>query len=521
MTAYLLGIDLGGTGAKAGIFTLDGGLVGYGYTEYAMISRLPGQAEHDAEGWWQATTRAVRQALSGVPPSAILAVGVGCTNGLVAVDRVGQPLRPAIMLWDQRSLPEVARIRAALGEAEVQTVTGNPVAPGAYSLPTLLWLMHHEPDTYAAAHKLMVPGGYLVARLTGKFTIDHSRACTTLLFDIQRLSWHEPFLSAFGIAAEKLPEPVPSQAVAGRVSAKAAAETGLLPGTPVMAGCMDTLGAALGAGVIEPGQGFIIMGTAARVATTLAEPNFDHRLMNCTHFQAGHWLALGALNGVGSSLRWVRDQLGQAEQVTANATGLDVYDLLTAQAALAPPGSKGLIYLPYLAGERTPIWDPYARGVLFGLTLGHQRADVLRAVLEGAAMALRQAVELLEATSGQRLNCLRVGGAAAASRVWMQIIADVLGRPIVGLTTAHSEVLGAALLAGVGAGAYSDFAEARQASARGDTLYESQPSAQAAYDQLYPIYTELYPAVKPYFERIAHLDLPQVWVTPSDNHAQR
>lgn len=519
LTAYLLGVDLGGTGAKAGVFTLEGRCVGSGYREYHMLSRLPGQAEHDAEGWWQATVSAIRSALCGIRPNDIFAVGVGCTNGLVAVDRHGCPLRPAIMLWDQRSLPEVAHIRATLGEDQVLAVTGNPVAPGAYALPTLLWLKHHEPDTYLAAHKLMAPGGYLVARLTGEFTIDYSRACTTLLFDIRSHAWHLPFLEALDIAPDKLPRPMPSQNVAGTISAEAAAATGLAVGTPVIAGCMDTLGAALGAGVVEPGEGFIIMGTAARVATAITEPRFDQRLMHCTHLQPDRWLALGALNGVGSSLRWVRDHFGQLEQSVASLTGMDVYDLLTAQAKLAPPASKGLIYLPYLAGERTPIWDPYARGVFFGVTLGHGRPEFLRAVLEGAAMAIRQAVELLEGTSDLRLRSLRLGGAAAASAVWVQIIADVLGKPVVSLAREHSEVLGAALLAGVGTGAYANLAAALSAASTGDQVYEPEPTAHSAYNHLYPVYTELYPNLKPYFERIAHLDLPQVWVTQRGNYA--
>ena len=207
---YLLGIDIGGTGSKAGVFTLDGKLVGTGYGEYQMISTVPGQAEHDAEAWWLSTVKAVREAIRGVPPDEILAIGIGCTNGLVAVDRQGKPLRPAIMLWDQRALPEVDRIKNVLDADTVFQITGNPVAPGAYSLPTILWLKHHEPETFQAAHKLMVPGGYLVARFTGEFTIDYSRASTTLLFDIRKKEWHRPFLEALDIPVEKLPRPEPS-----------------------------------------------------------------------------------------------------------------------------------------------------------------------------------------------------------------------------------------------------------------------------------------------------------------------
>ena len=375
---YLLGIDIGGTGVKAGLFTLQGVPSGQGYAEYEMISRLPGQAEHDAEEWWQATVDAVRQAIRHCSARQIQAIGIGCTNGLIAVDRQARPLRPAIMLWDQRSLAEVETIRQTLGQDVVFDVTGNPVAPGAYSLPTILWLMRQEPDIFRRAHKLMVPGGYLVARLTGKFTIDFSRASTTLLFDIRRKEWHRPFLDALGIPVEKLPAPMSSDQIAGTITTAAAESTGLKAGTPVIAGCMDTVGASIGAGVTEPGQCFVIMGTAARVATPLSQPSFDSRFMNCTHILPDNWLAIGAVNGVGSSLRWIRDNFGQVENQRARWDGTDVYDLITEQAALSTPGSKGLIFLPYISGERTPIWDPYARAVFLGITLAHNRNDFLR-----------------------------------------------------------------------------------------------------------------------------------------------
>jgi xylulokinase len=514
---YLLGIDIGGTGSKAGVFTLDGRLVGEGYGECRMISTLPGQAEHDAEAWWLATVRAIRQAIRNVSSAEIAVVGVGCTNGLIAVDRQCRPLRPALMLWDQRALPQVERIREVLGADRVFEITGNPVAPGAYSLPTILWLQQHEPEVFAAAHKLMVPGGYLVARLTGQFTIDHSRACTTLLFDIRRRRWHDQFLKDLQIPVEKLPTPLASEALAGEVTDMAAELTGLKTGTPVIAGCMDTIGASLGSGVTEPGECFVIMGTAARVCCPLDKPTFDRRFMNSTHVATDRWAAIGAINGVGSSLRWVRDTFGQAEQLAADADGRNVYGLLTAQAKLAPPGSKGLVFLPYISGERTPIWDPYARGVFFGVTLGHTRSDFLRSVLEGAAFAIRQVIGILEADAGMDIQQLRIGGAAAASDVWMQIIADVLGKKVVSLTHAHTEVLGAALVAAIGVGAYPDVTAALAQVVETGRVYRPNERAHAAYDELFPIYEELYPSVAPYFRRLAHLDLPQVWISQEGN----
>jgi xylulokinase len=509
---YLLGIDIGGTGAKAGVFTLEGQAVGSGYAEYSMVSHVPGQAEHDAEHWWQCTLSAIHKATRAIDTNDILAIGVGCTNGLIAIDRAGKPIRPAIMLWDQRALPEVERIHSVLGSQEVFDVTGNPVAPGAYSLPTILWLMHNEPETFQRIHKLMVPGGYIVGRLTGEYTIDHSRACTTLLFDIRRKAWHTPFLDALDIPAEMLPHPLASQDIAGNVTRDAAELTGLREGTPVIAGCMDTLSASIGSGIVRPGGCFLIMGTATRLGSPLDQPSFDPRFMNCTHVLPGNWLTLGAMNGVGSSLRWLRDNFGQMEQLTARRTGQDVYDLLTAQAGNSPPGSKGLIYLPYISGERTPLWDPYARAVFFGITLGHNRDDFLRAALEGAAYAIRHVVEIMEAERNIPVNTLRIGGAAARSTIWNQIIANVLGKTVFSVEASHIEVHGAAILAGIGSGVYPNYPEGLEELIRISRAFPPDPAIHAEYNQLFPIFKELYPSARPFYERLAKADVSKVWV---------
>jgi len=509
---YLLGIDLGGSGVKVGVFTPEGHIHNEGYHEYQMVSTVPGQAEHNAETWWYATVKAVRKAISIVAVEDIIAIGIGCTNGLIAVNELGEPLRPAIMLWDQRTLPEVERIKNVLDTDTVFQITGNPVAPGAFSLPTILWLKRNEKEIFDAAYKLMVPGGYLVARLTREFTIDYSRASTTLLFDIIKKKWHQPFLKAFDISEEKLPRPVPSDEIVGNISAEAANLTGLKEGTPVIAGCMDTIGASIGSGVIDEGECFIIMGTAARVSGPLATAAFDRRFMNCTSAVPNRWQYIGAINGVGSSLRWVRDNFGHIEQKVADFSGQNVYDLITAQAAQAPPGSKGLVFLPYVSGERTPIWNPYARGVFFGITLAHNRNDFFRSVLEGASFAIRHVIEILESEIGLDIQQIKIGGAAASNILWNQIISDVLGKRVISLTQSHTEVLGAAVLAGVSLGVYSDLYDAIDKTLTLGKDFEPNSKAHHAYNQLYPIYKRLYDEIKDHFEEIARMDLPQVWI---------
>jgi len=510
---YLLGIDIGGTGTKAGVFDVKGHVVGTGYGEYKMISTMPGQAEHDAEAWWLANIKAIRDAIAGINPAQIKGIGIGCTNGLIAVDIEGIPIRPAIMLWDQRALPEVDRIRELLGDEEVLKITGNPIAPGAFSLPTILWLKNQEPELFEKTHKLMVPGGYLVARMTGKFSIDFSRASTTLLFDIRKRQWHRPFLKKLGIPETKLPTPAPCDKVVGHITPEIAKLTGLLAGTPVVAGCMDTIGASIGTGVLDEGQCFVIMGTAARVAGPLAKDSFDPRFMNCTHVSDHKWQYIGAINGVGSSLRWIRDTFCQMELEVANMTGADSYNFITEQADKAPNGSKGLLYLPYLAGERTPLWDPFARGVFFGFTLGHNRCDFFRSVLEGTAFAIRHVIELIETESGVTIPEIRIGGAAARSRVWNQIISDVLGKRVVSLTQSHTEVLGAAVLAGVGLSIFPDYKTAVSQTVVTGSSFVPDPAASATYNKLFPLYLDLYKDTHHHFKKLVELDLPQGWIT--------
>ncbi len=372
--------------------------------------------------------------------------------------------------------------------------------------------MRSEPDIAAQAYKFMVPGGYIVARLTGEFTIDYSRACTTLLFDIQQRRWHQPFIDALEIPADKLPRPEPSQAVVGSITAAVAGLTGVPVGTPVIAGCMDSLSAALGSNCVQPGDYFIIMGTAARVCVPLAQPRFDQRFMNCTAVEPGHWLAIGAINGVGSALRWARDVIALDEQQRAALEGRDVYDLITEQAAGSPPGAKGLIFLPYLSGERTPLWNPYARGVLWGITLGHTRADLFRAVLEGPALAIRHTIELLVRESGTPIKTLRIGGTAARSPVWNQIIADVVGHPLIAVGSSHIEVLGAAVLAGYGVGLYPTLEAGTARVAEAGIRYEPDPAAHDVYNRVFQLYLKLYPPLEPFFKEVVDLDLPKGWI---------
>ncbi|MCL5110404.1 MAG: FGGY family carbohydrate kinase [Chloroflexi bacterium] len=500
----LLGLDIGATGCKATLYNLDGQPLRTGYAEYQMHSPRPGWVEEDAEDWWRGVVASLRAVTAERELAAsIVGLGVGCTNALVAVDAAGEPLRPAIMQLDQRTVPQADWLRQAAGAEALFQTTGNRVAPGSYSAPLILWLKQHEPEVFRAAHKFLVPSGFVVHRLTGQYTMDYSRGSTTALFDVRERAWSSRLCELAGIPRAKLPDLYESWQVVGGVTPQAAAATGLAAGTPVVAGCMDTVGAAVGSGAVLPNEPFAIMGTVARVSVALAEPHFDDRFLNCCHAVPGQWLAIAVMNGAGVSLRWFRDVFGQPEVAAGRELGRDPYDLFTEQAAESPAGAKGLVYLPYLAAERSPIWDPYARGVFFGLSVAHHRGDIIRAMLEGVALSVRHNLQIMEESLCGPRERLRIGGGCARSALWTQIIADATAHSIVTLRASETETLGAAVLAGVGTGAYADFAEARQRTLHQEREFVPNPEYGPLYDDLFAVYLQLYQDLRPRFAEAA------------------
>lgn len=504
----LLGIDVGGTGVKAGAYTLDGHMLGQGYAELGLISTFPGQAEQHAEQWWEKGAMAIRQAIEKINPSNIKAVGISCTNAVVAVDRECTPLHPALMLWDQRAVAEVDTIRSVLGGQEVERITGNQVAPGTYYLPSILWLKNNFPALFQKTEKFLVPGGFLIAKLTGNMVIDYTRACTSQLFDIRKIRWHEPFFRNLDIPLTKMPEAMPSTEVAGFVTDEAERITGLPSGTPVAAGVTDTIAAMIGTHSLKPGKSLIIMGTAARVTRNFVQPSFDTRLMNFVSVMPDQWVGLAAINGVGSALGWLRDEIATKEREAAKKNAADVYDVITALAAQSPAGAMGLILVPYLAGERTPVWDANARGLLFGLTISHRRADIFRAFLEGPAFAIRQGVEIIDSGEAQRPLDLSIAGAATKSELWNQIICNVVGRPLHVVHTTHVEVLGAAILGGVAAKLYPDLNSGMDAAMQSSERIEPDPQTHQLYNTIYSLYKKLYPQNQALFAELNRLELP-------------
>jgi xylulokinase len=505
--SYLLGIDVGTTGSKALLVGADGAVKGSATTEYPMFTPQPLWAEQDPADWWAATVNSIRQVLGEgeVKPGQVAGIGLtGQMHGLVLLDAGGEVLRPCIMWNDQRTAAQCAAITEKVGARRVLQLTGNPVLPG-FTAPKIAWVREHEPQVYNRIAKVLLPKDYVRYRLTGAFFGEVSDASGTSMFDVGRREWSDEMLAALNVPREWLPEVTESPVVSARTSAKAAAETGLKQGTPVVGGGGDQAAQAVGTGIVAEGVVSVTLGTSGVVFASSeayrTEP--EGKLHAFCHAVPGMWHLMGVMLSAAGSFRWYRDALGDLEQVQAAESGRDTYDLLTEAAVEVPPGCEGLLFLPYLTGERTPYPDPNARGVFFGLTLRHRKAHLTRAVLEGVAFGLRDSLELMRAL-GLTIEQVRASGGGARSPLWRQILTDVFDTEIVRVNVTEGAAYGAALLAGVGAGVYSGVAEACEAVIRATERTEPGP-ASAAYADYYPRFRALYPALAPEFEAIAQV----------------
>ncbi|MBI2941394.1 MAG: xylulokinase [Chloroflexi bacterium] len=504
-SGVVLGIDVGTTGTRAIVVDPRGRILGGATAEYPLHTPRPLWAEQDPADWWRATIEAVHGALSAAGLRGDVVQGIGLSgqmHGTVFLDAQHAVIRPAILWCDQRTQRECDWITERVGAARLIELTCNPALTG-FSAPKIVWLRDHEPGAYVRVRKVLLPKDYIRFLLTGEFATEVSDASGTLLLDVARRAWSAEMLERLAIDPAWLPEVYESPVVSGRVTPKAAEATGLAPGTPVVGGGGDQAAGGIGNGIVRPGVISSTIGTSGVVFAFAERPNRDRlgRVHTFCHAVPGRWHVMGVTQGAGLSLRWLRDNFGAPEQTVGRWIGHDPYELLTAEATPVEPGSEGLIFLPYLMGERTPHLDANARGVLFGLTARHDRRHVIRAVLEGVAFSLRDSLEILH-EMGIAVEQVRFSGGGARSRLWRQIQADVFGRSGVTLTATEGPAFGAALLAAVGTGVFTSVETACDATLQIASEIRPVPSAQAAYAQLYPIYRDLYPALKPQFDRL-------------------
>jgi xylulokinase len=499
MTLFL-GIDISTTGAKALLIDEQGQVVSSANTPLSLSTPRPLWSEQDPHDWWSGAVASIQQALAraGVDGKAVAAVGLtGQMHGLVLLDENGAVLRPAILWNDQRTAAQCDEIHRRLGKERLIQITGN-VALTGFTAPKILWVNQNEPEVYRRARHILLPKDYARFRLTGEYAMDKAGGSGTILFDIRKRDWSPEVLAALDIPASWLPPTYEGPQITSRVSPAAAAETGLLAGTPVMAGGGDQAAGAVGAGVVEPGIVSLVMGTSGVVfASTdqaLIEP--QGRLHAFCHAAPGYWHLMGVMLSAAGSLQWHRDTL--APQAS--------FDELVAEAAQAPAGCEGLFFLPYLTGERTPYPDPLARGAWVGLTVRHKRAHLTRAVLEGVAFGLKDSFMLIQQAGLGEVRQVRVSGGGAKSPLWRQILASVLDAELVTVNTTEGAAYGAALCAAVGAGAWPNVPAACAATIQitGRTAPDENVDA---YRNLYPEYQALYPALKPTFDRVAGITL--------------
>ena len=479
MTA-LVGLDVGTTGVKAIAISPEGAVLASATREYPLSTPRPGWAEQDPEDWRLAAVSALAEVSVG---REVAGIGLsGQMHGLVVLDAFDEVIRPAILWNDQRTASECAEIEERVGAERLIELTGNRALTG-FTAPKLLWLRRHEPDAYARVARVMLPKDYVRLRLTGEWAIDAADASGTLLFDVARRRWSNEVLDALELPAEWFPPVLESPEVAGTTTACADQSQAV----PVAAGAGDQPAAALGVGIDRPGPVSVVLGTSGVVLAALPEYAHDAegRVHAFCHAVPDTWQAMGVMLSAAGSLQWLHERLAP-----------DVpFDALVAEAEAWPPGAEGLLFAPYLAGERTPHADPDARGAFVGLQLRHDRGALVRAVLEGVAFGLRDALDALRAL-GVDASVGRVSGGGARSDLWLQIVASVLDMPLERTESEEGSAFGAALLGGIAGGVFADAADGVSRCVRVQATVEPEPDRRDAYAEILPRYRRLYPAMK-------------------------
>jgi xylulokinase len=494
---YFLGIDVSTTATKALLIDQGGQVVAAASTEYPFETPHPLWSEQHPDLWWDGTQKSIRAVIqkSGLTPESIGAVGLtGQMHGLVLLDEAGQVLRPAILWNDQRTQAQCDQIHERLGRERFISISGNLALTG-FTAPKILWVAQNEPELYAKVRHILLPKDYVRYHLTGEYGMDKAGGSGTVLFDLKQRNWSSEITAALQIDPSWLPPTFEGSEFTGVISKSAAEVTGLMAGTPVAAGGGDQAAQAVGVGAVEPGIVGLTVGTSGVVfATTpsaLIEP--EGRLHAFCHAVPGAWHFMGVMLSAAGSLQWYRDTL---------APNLN-FDELLKDAVDIPAGSEGLLFLPYLSGERTPHPDPHARGAFIGLTIRHNRSHMTRSVLEGVSFGLKDIFTLIQNSGLKGINQVRASGGGTKSQLWRQILASVLDTELVTVNTTEGAAFGAALLAGVGAGAWPDVLTACRQSIQ--ITGHTSPLAPDvdAYRKSYSIYQELYPALKPLFPKMS------------------
>ncbi|WP_346877026.1 xylulokinase [Clostridium sp. UBA5712] len=500
---YLIGIDIGTSGTKTVLFDRGGNPISSSTAEYPLYQPEIGWAEQDPLDWWNAVCITINQVIkdSNINPESISGIGLsGQMHGLVMLDGDGNVLKKSIIWCDQRTAKECVEITEKVGEKRLIDITANPALTG-FTASKILWVRNNEPEIYEKCRKILLPKDYIRYMLTGEFATEVSDASGMQLLDIKNRCWSKEVLNALDIPIEYLGDVHESIVVSGKVHKKAAEVTGLKENTPVVGGAGDQAAGAIGNGIIKSGQISSTIGTSGVVFAHLDEPIIDEkgRVHTFCHAVPGAWHMMGVTQGAGLSLKWFRDNFCTNEIEVAKGMGINPYVLMTKEAEKVPAGSRGVIYLPYLMGERTPHLNPKAKGVFFGLSAAHTKNEMLRAVIEGVSYSLLDCMEIIKDTGMNPTNVM-VSGGGGKSELWRQILADMFNCKVSTNKSSEGPALGVALLAGVGTGVYKDIDEACSIAISENSVQFPKEENSLVYKRYYEIYKKIYDDLKGTFE---------------------
>jgi xylulokinase len=504
-TQCILAHDLGTTGNKATLYGPDGQVLARTFHGYDTYHPHGNWAEQDAAAWWEAVRVSTQRLFAGarVGPENVACIAFsGQMMGCLPVDAQGRLLRRCIIWADQRAVTQAVLLEGKLGMEKVYRITGHRISP-AYSAAKILWVRDNEPDVFAQAHKFLHVKDYIIYRLTGQFVTDRSDAAGMNLYDLEGGVWSAEILEAVGLDEALLPTIHDSTDVVGEVTRQAAEELGLRAGTPVVVGGGDGASATVGAGVVREGLAYNYVGSSSWIAITTPKPIYDSgmKIFNWPNMVPGMFVPCGTMQAAGGSYQWLRNQICISEAMAAEQAGVDVYEVMNLKAEQSPPGANNLLFLPYLLGERSPHWNPKARGAFVGLTVKHTREDIIRAALEGITFNLKIILQtFLDAGAGIRE--VRVIGGGAKGHFWRQLMADIYRLPILRprlLEEATS--MGAAIAGGVGVGLFSSFEVVDQFIEIVDR-HEPDPATEEVYRRLFPVFEATYQALVPIYDQL-------------------
>ncbi|NQS89089.1 xylulokinase [Patescibacteria group bacterium] len=506
---YILAHDLGTTGNKAALYSSSGKLIASAFYHYGTQYPQVNWAEQNPQDWWQAVCISTRNLLSSAKISkqdvTVISFS-GQMMGCLPVDKKGNPLRSSIIWADQRSIRQTEDIKKNIGEDKVYRITGHRISP-TYSAAKIMWVRDNQREIFDQTYKFLHAKDYIIYKLTGKFVTDYSDASGMNLFDINKKQWSEKMLNVTKIPLEKLPSLHTSIDVAGEVTKKAGEEISLKAGTPVVLGGGDGPCAAVGSGAVKEGSCYNYIGSSSWIALSTKKPIYDpqRRTFTFCHLDPEMFMPAGTMQSAGGAYQWLKENICQIESCLAEKIKIDPYEIMDLKAESVEPGSGNLLFLPYLMGERSPYWNPNAKGVWIGLTLTHKKAHLIRSVLEGIAFNLRIILNVFE-EQGAHIKEVKVIGGGAKGRLLRQIMADVYNKRILRpFLLEEATSLGAAIAGGIGIGIFNDFTTAEKL-IKVVEVQEPRLEIQEKYEKLYCIFKDTYQALIPIYEQLASVD---------------